>query len=99
MLWSISFLLLQQAPFLTSLVCPSRNAALDVARKGIFCSASSSFQHMPCQYAWDGDRSTIWHPSGSGQGDYTSLHLDQAVILHGINIEQFLWSSGFASNI
>jgi len=54
---------------------------------------------MPCQFAWDGDPSTVWHPSGSGQGAYTSLHLHQAAILHSISIQQYSWSSGFASNL
>ena len=29
------------------------------------------------QYAWDGDPNTVWHPTGSGEGAYTTLHLNE----------------------
>ena len=88
--------------------CPTPSTELVVAKKGVYCSASSSFHTMPCQvlkapqfwqlvyvsrcwsfsfwvtikvkfpqYAWDGDPNTVWHPTGSGEGAYTTLHLNE----------------------
>ena len=36
---------------------------------------ASKFSHL--KYAWDGDPNTIWHPTGSGEGAYTTLHLNE----------------------
>jgi hypothetical protein len=42
----------------------------------------------------------VWHPGDrSGRGAHTSLHLDEAVLLHGIRIKQYSWGSGFASTL
>ena len=92
----------------SSAQCRSPPTELVVAKKGVYCSASSSFHTMPCQvlkatqfwklvyvsrcwsflfwvtikvkfpqYAWDGDPNTVWHPTGSGEGAYTTLHLNE----------------------
>jgi len=54
---------------------------------------------MPCQYAWDGDPNTVWHPTGSGEGAYTTLHLSEAILVTGVVVDQYSWSSGFAANL
>ena len=36
---------------------------------------ASKISHL--KYAWDGDPNTIWHPTGSGEGAYTTLHLNE----------------------
>ena len=68
------------------------------------------------KYAWDGDSNTIWHPTGSGEGAYTTLHLNevrrkywiislfnliffQAILVTGVVVEQYSWSSGFAAQL
>ena len=32
------------------------------------------------QYAWDSDPNTVWHPTGSGEGAYTTLHLNEVLL-------------------
>jgi len=54
---------------------------------------------MPCQFAWDGDPNTVWHPTGSGEGAYTTLHLNEAILVTGVVVDQYSWSSGFAANL
>jgi len=92
-------LLLQHIHILCSTRCPTPPTSLVVAKKGVYCSASSSFHNMPCQYAWDGDPNTIWHPTGSGEGAYTTLHLNEAILVTGVVVEQYSWSSGFAAQL
>merc|ERR1712013_662468 len=92
-------LLLQHIHILCSTRCPTPPTSLVVAKKGVYCSASSSFHNMPCQYAWDGDPNTIWHPTGSGEGAYTTLHLNEAIPVTGVVVEQYSWSSGFAAQL
>jgi len=87
------------SPLYFSAQCPTPPTELVVAKKGVYCSASSSFHTMPCQYAWDGDPNTVWHPTGSGEGAYTTLHLNEAILVTGVVVDQYSWSSGFAANI
>jgi len=96
---NIILLLLQHIHILNSAQCPTPSSELVVAKKGVYCSASSSFHTMPCQYAWDGDPNTVWHPTGSGEGAYTTLHLNEAILVTGVVVDQYSWSSGFAANL
>lgn len=96
---NVILLLLQQIQILSSAQCPTPSTELVVAKKGVYCSASSSFHTMPCQYAWDGDPNTVWHPTGSGEGAYTTLHLNEAILVTGVVVDQYSWSSGFAANL
>lgn len=96
---NIVLLLLQHLHSLNSAQCPTPSTELVVAKKGVFCSASSSFHTMPCQFAWDGDPNTVWHPTGSGEGAYTTLHLNEAILVTGVVVDQYSWSSGFAANL
>jgi len=96
---NIVLLLLQHLHIVNSAQCAVPPTELVVAKKGVYCSASSSFHTMPCQYAWDGDPNTVWHPTGSGEGAYTTLHLDEAILVTGVVVDQYSWSSGFAANL
>merc|ERR1712013_463833 len=64
-------LLLQHIHILCSTRCPTPPTSLVVAKKGVYCSASSSFHNMPCQ----------------------------AILVTGVVVEQYSWSSGFAAQL
>ena len=86
----------------------------ECSKTWLLTAHASKFSHL--KYAWDGDPNTIWHPTGSGEGAYTTLHLNevrrkywiismfnliffQAILVTGVVVEQYSWSSGFAAQL
>jgi len=72
---------------------------VNMTREGVFCSASTSMPGMPCQNAWDTDSGTIWHPGTSGEQAYTSIYMQESLIIERIIVEQYSWISGYATKL